>query len=97
MAANPKVHHCNERPPETVQGYRLFVACEGTARYYKASVVEVPMRPSSAIFSLSMVSTVPERVSLEGEERFSTMLVSSEFVVSAASKNCQHHKNNQSR
>jgi hypothetical protein len=55
------------------------------------------MRPSSAIFSLSMVSTVPERVSLEGEERFSTMLVSSEFVVSAASKNCQHHKNNQSR
>lgn len=47
------------------------------------------MRPSSASFSLFMVSTVSERVSLGGEERFSTMLVSSEFVVSAASKNCQ--------
>ena len=47
------------------------------------------MRPSSAVLSLFMVSTVSERVSLGGEERFSTILVSSEFVVSAASKNCQ--------
>ena len=87
--ANPKVHYCNERPPERVQSYRRFVTCEGKARSYTASAVEVPMRPSSAIFSLFMVSTVSERVSLGGDEPFSTMLVSSEFVVSAASENYQ--------
>lgn len=71
--ANAKVHHGDERHPKTVQGYRRFLACEGTARSHKASAVEVPMRPSSAIFSLLMVSMVPERV----------------FVVSAVPKNCQ--------
>lgn len=40
----------------TVQIYRRFVTCEGTARSYTASAVEVPMRPSSAILSLFMVS-----------------------------------------
>lgn len=75
-------------PPETEQAYRHSMTCEMTARSYAASATGVPMRPSSASFSLFIVSG---RASLGSEERFSTMVVSSEFLVRAASsKRCQY-------